>query len=170
MNIRIGQAWSALNSLDRVWKASIKKETKLKVFKASVKTILLYGSDSWSLNVALLKKLDGSYTKMLRTIYNISRREHITNKLLYGHLPRISTVVKRRRLALAGHVSRHNEPTGLVLLWTPEVKRRVGRPYITIKTLLEKDTGLSGSQLLAAMEDRASWLENFVNVSPSSDG
>ena len=34
MNTHIAQAWSALNSLDRVWKASIKKETKLKVFKA----------------------------------------------------------------------------------------------------------------------------------------
>ena len=170
MNTGIGQAWSALNSLDRVWKASIKKETKLKVFKASVETILLYGSDSWSLNVALSKKLDGSYTKMLRTVYNISWRDHITNKSLYGHLPRISTVVKRQQLALAGHVSRHNEPAGLVLLWSPEVKLRVGRPYITIKTLLEKDTGLSGTQLLAAMEDRASWLKNFVNVSRSSDG
>ena len=154
INTRIGQAWSALNSLERVWKASI-KETKLKVFKASVETILLYGSDSWSLNVALSKKLDGSYTKMLRTIYNISWREHITNKSLCGHLPHISTVVKRRRLALAGHVSRHNEPAGLVLLWSPEVKRRIGRPYITIKTLLEKDTGLSGSHLVAAMENRS---------------
>ena len=94
MNTRIGQVWSALNSLDRVWKASIKKETKLKVFKASVETILLYGSDSWSLNVALSKKLDGSYTKMLRTIHNISWREHITNKSLYGYLPHTSTVVK----------------------------------------------------------------------------
>ena len=103
------------------------------------KTILLYGSDSWSLNVALSKKLDGSYT--------------ITNKSLHGHLPCISTVVKLRRLALAGHVSRLNEPAGLVLLWSPEVKRRVGRPYITIKTLLEKDTSLLGSELLPAMED-----------------
>ena len=170
MNTCIGQAWSTLNSLDRVWKASIKKETKLKVLKASVETILLYGSDSWSLNVALSKKFDGSYTKMLRTIYNISWRDHITNKSMYGHLPRISTVVKRRWLALAGHVSCHNEPAGLVLLWSPEVKRRVGRPYITIKTLLEKDTGLLGTQLLVAMEDQASWLKNFVNVSPSSDG
>ena len=39
MNTRIGQAWSALNSLDKVWKAAIKNETKLKVFKASVETI-----------------------------------------------------------------------------------------------------------------------------------
>ena len=46
-----------LNSLNRVWKVSIKKETKLKVFEASVETILLYGSDSWSLNVALSRNL-----------------------------------------------------------------------------------------------------------------
>ena len=43
MNSRIGQAWSALNSLNKVWKADIKKETKTKVFKASVETIFLYG-------------------------------------------------------------------------------------------------------------------------------
>ena len=52
MNTRIGQAWSALNSLDKVWKAAVKDETKLKVFKASVETILLYSSESWTLNVA----------------------------------------------------------------------------------------------------------------------
>ena len=122
MNTRIGQAWSTLDSLDKVWKAAVKKETKLKVFKASVETILLYGSESWTLNVARSKKLDGSYTKMLRTVYNISWCDHVTNKLLYGCLPRMSFVVKRRWLALAGHVSCHNEPAGKVLLWSSEVK------------------------------------------------
>ena len=80
MNTRIGRAWSALNSLDRVWKAAIKNERKLKVFE----TILLYGSESWTLNVARSKKLDGSYTKMLRAVYNISWRDHVTNKSLYA--------------------------------------------------------------------------------------
>ena len=169
MNTRIGQAWSTLNSLYKVWKAAIKNETKLKVFKASVETILLYGSESWTLNVARSKKLDGSCTRMLHAVCNISWRDHVTNKSLYGRLPPISIVVKRQRFALAGHVSHHNEPAGKVLLWSPEVKRRVGRPHITIKTLLKNDTGLSGSQLLVAMEDRASWFENFVNVPLSID-
>ena len=168
MHTRIGQAWSALNSLEKVWKAASKKETKLKVFKASVETILLYGSESWTLNVARSKKLDSSCTKMLRAVYNISWGDHVTNKSMYGRLLRI--IYSSRRLALAGHVSRHNEPAGKVLPWSPEVKQRVGRPHITVKTLLENDTGLSGPQLLAAMEDRASWFENFVNVPPSIDG
>ena len=115
MNTRIAQAWSAAHALERIWKANVKKETKLKVFKASVETILLYGSESWALNVALTKKLDGSYTKMLRTIFNISWQDHITNAELYGSLPRISCVVRRRRLLLAGHTVRHDDPAGKVL-------------------------------------------------------
>ena len=96
MNTRIGQAWSALNSLDKVWKAAIKNETKIKVFKASVETILLYGSESWTLNVARSKKLDGSYTKMLRAVYNISWRDHVTNNsgvLRPGSLTKIVILV-----------------------------------------------------------------------------
>ena len=170
MNPRIGQAWSTLNSLKKSGKQLSRTRQNLKVFKASVETILLYGSESWALTVARSKKRYGSYTKMLCAVYNISWRDHVSNKSLYGRLPRISIVVKRRRLALAGHVSRHNEPAGKVLLWSPDVKRRVERPHIIVKTLLENDTGLSGSQLLAEMEDRASWFENFVNVPPSIDG
>ena len=79
-------------------------------------------------------------------------------------------MVKRRQLALAGHISCHSEQTGKVFLSSPTVKQQVRRPHITIKTLLENDTGLLGSQFKAAMEDRASWFENFVNVPPSIDG
>ena len=107
---------------------------------------------------------------MLRTVYDFCWRDHITNLVLYGKLPRFSEVVKRRRLALAGHVSRHDEPAGRLLIWTPDAKRRVGRRYVTIKDLLEKDTGLSGNGLLTAMRDRVYWQKNFVNTSPVPDG
>ena len=93
-------------------KAPILKQTKTKVFKTSVESILLYGSEPWSLNVAKRKRLDGEYTKMLRAIYNLSWMDHPTNASVYGSLPRISEVVRCRRLALAGHTARHNEPAG----------------------------------------------------------
>ena len=166
MLTRIAQSWSALHCLQKVWKAPIQRDTKTKVFQACVQTILLYGSDSWTLNAARRKRLDGTYTRMLRTAYNISWRRHPTNKYLYGSLPCISDVVKRRRLSLAGHVTRHNEPAGRLLLWTPDAKRRVGRPYVTLKSIIEEDTGLTGSDLLAAMGDRGLWSSNFVNTSP----
>ena len=36
------------------------------------------------------KSLDGCYTRMLRMVLNISWRQHITNKELYGELPKLS--------------------------------------------------------------------------------
>ena len=131
MDLRIGQAWGAMNSLNKVWKSNIKSATKTKVFKASVESILLYGSDSWSVTKTLSKKLDGTYTRKLRKAFNISWSQHITNKMLYGNLPYVSSIVRKRRLTLAGHVFRYRQPSSRLLLWSPEEKRKAGRPSIT---------------------------------------
>ena len=55
------------------------------LFKATVESILLYGSDSRSLTKSLEKKLDGTYTRMLRKEQNIPWKDNVTNSLiLYG--------------------------------------------------------------------------------------
>ena len=70
---------------------------------------------------------------------------------LYGPVPYLSETIKRRRLAPAGHVSRHNEPEGKVLLWTPEEPRRVGRSNTTLKKVLEDEIGLEVKELQKAL-------------------
>ena len=167
IDTRIGKAWGAIHSLSKVWLSPIKRSTKMRVFKASVESILLYGSDSWTLTKSLSKRIDGNYTRMLRKVQNISWKSHTTNKSLYGPYPRLSTIIRRRRLALAGHVMRHDEVAGRVLLWKPDVNRRVGRPKTTLKNVLEEDTGLEGEELLTVMLDRESWRKNFVHVTDS---
>ena len=165
MDLRIEQAWGAMNYLNKVWKSNIKRATKTKVFKASVESILLYGSDSWSLTKTLSKKLDGTYTRMLRKAFNISWSQHITNKMLYGNLPYVSSIVRKRRFTLAGHVFRHRQPSSRLLLWSPEEKRKVGRPSITLKTLLQEDTNLSLVDLGTCMKDRTLWRNTFIKTS-----
>ena len=152
------------NSLDKVWKSTVKKHTKTKVFKATVESIMLYGSESWALSKSLRKTLDGTYTRMLRRIYNISWKSHPTNKSLYGNLPKVSSVVKRKRLALAGHTYLQNEPAAKLLLWSPDVKMRVGRPKFTLKMQLLEDTELLVEELDKVMKDRVCWRNNFVNA------
>ena len=168
MEARIGQAWGALNSLRRLWKSPLKKSTKTKVFKACIESILLYGSESWTLNVKRSARLNGTYTKMLRSIYSVSWRDHISNKVLYGNLPSVSTIVRRRRLALAGHVVRGKEPAGELLFWEPEGPRRVGRPRSTLKQIIEGDIGLKDQELRSVMVDRKIW-KGFINASPESE-
>ena len=157
MEMRIKQAWGALNSLSRIWKSPLMKSTKTKVFKACVETILLYGSESWSLNQRRKSRLDGTYTKMLRVVYGISWR-------LYGPLPPISEVVHRRFLALAGHVTRGSEPAGELIFWQPEEKKRIGRPRVTLKNIIETETDLQDKELRAVMLDRNIWRKTSCTL------
>ena len=42
----------------------------------------------------LEKKLDGNYTRMLRTILNRSWQQHPTRRQLYGHLPPVTKTIQ----------------------------------------------------------------------------
>ena len=84
VDTRIPNAWGALNALLKVWLSPIMKETKIRVFKALTKSILLYGCDSWTLTKSLTKNIKGTNTQMLRKVQNISWKAHVTSKELYG--------------------------------------------------------------------------------------
>ena len=90
----------------------------------------------------------------------------MSNEQLYGPIPKLSATIKRRRLTLAGHVSRHNEPAGSLIFWSPEEPRRRGRPNTTLKDVLKSDTGLNNDEMRAAMADRLIWKMNFI-MSPN---
>ena len=42
-------------------------------------------------------------------------------------------------------LTRHNEPAGRVLLWEPDVSKRLGDPTFIMKRTLENDTGLESN-------------------------
>ena len=88
---------------------------------------------------------------MLRRVKNISWRDRLSNAQLYGQVPKLSTIIKRSGLALAGHVARHNEPAKILLSWTPDEARRRGRPNITLKDVLHEHTGLTYNELRTTM-------------------
>ena len=108
------------------------------------------------------KSLDGCYTRMLRMVLNVSQRQHITNKELYGELPKLSERIREARLRIAGHCVRHpEEEASKVVLWQPArgtTKR--GRRHFTFIDNLKKDTGLeSVSEIKTAMMDKTTWRE-----------
>ena len=86
----------------------------------------------------------------------------MSNEQLYEPIPKLSATIKRRRLTLAGHVSRHKEPAGSLIFWAPEEPRRRGRPNTTLMDVLKSDTGLNNDEMRAAMTDRSSWKMNFI--------
>ena len=140
--------------------SEINDKLKRRLFITTVKSVLLYGCEAWSLTVKDEKALDGVYTRMLRAALNVSWEDHIRNVDLYGYLPRLSDTIRQRRMRLAGHCVRHPELTACQLvLWEPTHGRRSrGRPHATYIDTLKRDTGLSSvAEIRTLMEDREQW-------------
>ena len=86
MEVRIKLAWKALNKLDRIWKLKLKRELKIQFFRTTIQSVLLYGAESWTLTNSMCRRLDGTYTIMLRAVVGFTWRDRKTNNELYGQL------------------------------------------------------------------------------------
>ena len=159
MKIRIGQAWNALNKLDKIWKSTLKRGMKIKLFQSLVLSILLYGAETWTLTKTLQKKLDGVFTRMLRKALGLTWRDMVPNIELYGNIPTLSSELRQRRLRFAGHCRRRqDELCSRMLMWQPQHgKRRRGAPTRTYLDILENDTGMARDNLQNLMGDRGLW-------------
>ena len=159
LNIRKAQAWKACNSMDNIWKSSLLRSLKIRLFTTTIEPVLTYGAEAWTLTSKMKKALDGCYTRLLRKALNVSWKSHITNQELYGDLLPISERLRTRRLKFAGHCVRSEaEVVSKVLLWQPtHGKRSRGPPKKDYIKLLAEDTGLDTQDLKNCMEDRVLW-------------
>ena len=162
INTRKALAWSACHKLRKVWTSSLKKSMKIRLFVSTVESVLLYDSNTWTITKKIEKQLDGTYTRMLRMALNVSWKQHMTNKILYGTLPKISEKIRANRLRLAAHCVRHEEEeASKVILWQPNrgwVNN--GRKPLDFVDLLKSDTGLEDAKELAdAMKNRIVWKD-----------
>ena len=155
--IRKAIAWTACHKMSKLWKSNLSRSLKERLFLSTVESVLLYGSETWTINKTTRKKLDGCYTRMLRMALNVSWKDKLTNEILYGSLPPVSTKVAYRRMKLAGHCVRHQEEiASQLVLWQPSIGRRnVGRQAVTYCDTLINDTNLeSVEEVRTAMIDR----------------
>ena len=145
INSRKANAWRALHNLKKIWRLDMNCCLKRKLFVATVESVLLYGSESWTMTTKLDTAIDGCYTRMLRIALNVSWKDHMTNDALYGSLPKVSTKIRERRLQLAGHCVRHQELTASqLILWDPKHgKSSRGRRKQTYIDCLKSDTGFT---------------------------
>ena len=158
--VRKALAWAACHKLSKIWNSNIKRKIKERLFLSTVESILLYGSETWTMTKNMQKRLDGCYTCMLRMAYNVSWKDKLTNEQLYDGLPKVSSKVTSRRLKLAGHCVRHpEEEASKLVLWEPSRgKKNVGRSAVSFIDTLRQDTGMNSTQeLRTAMMDRSGW-------------
>ena len=166
IDTRLTKAWTAIDRLSIIWKSDLTDKMKRSFFQAAVVSILLYACTTWMLTKRLKKKLDGNYTRMLRAIFNKSRRQHPTRHQLYGHLPSITKTIQVRQTRHAGYCWRsRDELVSDVLLWTPTYSRaKTGRPARTYIQQLCEDTGCGPEDPPEAMNEREKWRERVRDI------
>ena len=88
-NARKGMAWSACIKLQKVWTSGISEHLKVKFIRACVEPVLLYGSETWTMNKQFQKRLNGCYTRVLLKAKNMFWKKHPTLQQIYevGDLP-----------------------------------------------------------------------------------
>ena len=160
--VRKAIAWSVCNKMKNIWKSKLNRKFKERLFITTVETVLLYGSETWTINKAMEKRIDGCYTRMLRKALNISWTQKLTNKELYKDLPKVSMKIRKRRMRLAGHCMRHEEEiASKLVLWEPKRgKRSRGRRVHNYIDLLMRDTTFDNAEeIRTAALDRDIWRE-----------
>ena len=154
---------------------------KVRVYRTYVEPILLYNSETWTLTPTLEKAVDSFHRRILRTAINIKYPKVISSQKLYTLTkePPLSEKIRKRRLALLGHILRLHPDTpaqrALQYYMAPH-PRPVGRPPMTWIALITKDlqvplktyniktpmTAASLAQLKILAEDRHFWRKEIV--------
>ena len=112
-------------------------------------------------------RLDGTYTNLLRRVQNIHWTEHATLEKIYGSLPRVSHVLRSKRLQFAGHCFRAtDEVISSVVLWKPGFTTISKK--MTYPGRIARDTGLEVDDLGTAMGDREAWRAVVSAVSANA--
>ena len=130
---RIGKARTAFVMLGKIWKASnISIKTKLKLFNSNVKSVLLYGAETWRTTKRTISKIQAFLNNCLRRILNIRWPEKISNDQLWQTTQETPAVqqILRKKWGWIGHTLR-KPPTSITrqaLKWNPQGKRKPGRP------------------------------------------
>ena len=117
---------------------------KVKVFRTYIEPVLLYNSETWTLTTTLEKSLDAFHRRLLRIALNVKYPKVISSQKLYSltkEIP-VSNKIKKRRLALFGHILRLDPETPAqkaIKYYVDPHKRPVGRPPLTWMALITKD-------------------------------
>jgi hypothetical protein len=176
---RIGKARVAFIQLNNIWKSrELSRNTKIRLFNSNVKSVLLYGAETWRSTKTTIRKLQTFTNSCLRRILQIRWPDTISNANLLKKTSQssIEEEIRKRRWGWLGHTLR--KPTSNItrqaLRWNPQGKRNRGRPRNTWRRDLEREISKKGSnwsEIERMAQDRNGWRTVVAaHAPPGVDG
>jgi len=126
VSARIQKARGSFSKLRSVWPSkSLRKDTKIRIFNTCVKSVLLYGCETWLVTKEIHRKIQTFVNRCLIWWPNI-----ISNKELWKVTGRedINLEIRKRKFGWIGHTLRKEdgEIPKAALLWNPQGNRKRG--------------------------------------------
>jgi hypothetical protein len=173
---RISKAVGAVQRLHNIWQSNdIRKETKLQLYHTLILSILLYGSETWTLKKEDERRLLSFEMACLRKFLGITRLDKIRNQIIRDTLDHQKTVIdtiSERRLKYFGHILRMGNERYPKITYEGRIhgKRPRGRPPKKWLDCIKSDCQARGlpslSEASRLATNRTAWLK-IVKQMPS---
>ena len=162
---RCRKAQVAFSILRPIWRSKfISRWTKIRIFNYNVKSVLLYGSETWRLTKKIITQLQTFTNRRLRYILGVWWPRKISNEELWQRTKqeRIEVTIRRRKWRWIGHIMRKpaTNITRLSLEWNPKGVRRRGRPKKSWRRTIQQeyeDLGMSWDEVKRTAKYRVRW-------------
>ena len=174
---RIGIVKDTFKKLEKVLKnCKLPMDTKKRVLDCYVNSILLYGSECWTISTTI-KKLEATEMLFYRRIMRISWTDHLTNEEVLRKAKTERSLIKtirKRQLQFLGHIMRKERLENLMLTGYTDGKRDKGRQrqtylgslsrWLEERVPVRKKREVNEKELLTTSKDRMMWRTMIANV------
>lgn len=169
---RIGMASSVMNQLTKVWsQRRLSLQSKCRLYSSLVLSVLLYGSETWTLRKTDLNRLESFHFSCQRRILKVRWHDFVSNAEVSArtHLARVTNIIAARRHSFFGHVRRLNPnvPAHKALSlscrfdsgYRPDASwcRPCGRPRLTWVKTAAAAVNLDPASCFRLAAERARW-------------
>ena len=131
--------------------------TRKKLLHCYVISTLIYAAETWIINVADMKRIEGFEMWCLRKMLKVSYKEHKTNEEVMrvaGYKRSLKMDILKRKAKYLGHTLRKNGMQRQMMEAYIEGSRGRGRPRHTWIHNVKKCMGMTYTELVRAADDR----------------
>ena len=142
----IGMAKTSFNQMSIILKDhKLSMSLKTRVLKCFVWSVLLYGSESWTLSSPTTKNIEATEIWFYRRMLHISYAAHETSDSVLqrvGQECQLLKIIQARQVSFTNHVIRKGKLEELCLAWKVPGKKPRGKPKLLFLNQLKKIIGL----------------------------
>ena len=167
---RVAAAWSKWREIaGLLCNRRIPLRRRSSIYEACVRSVMLYGSETWPLTQRMESYIVSGDRRMLRYMAGVRLQDHVPSAVVAERcgLRQISDVLRTRRLGWYGHVRRREDGEALATIreWTVEGRRPRGGPRKTWMDNVKEDMRILNITDETA-RDRERWRSAIARQTP----